>query len=427
MRSSRTPRSSAGLKGRVDRLESLIEAAKVLNSTFDLDSLLKLILHLATRNLNAARGTIYLIDHETKELWSKVLKGGGLVEIRLPLGTGIAGAVAKNGRSVNLRDVRKDKRFDASFDRKSGFRTRTMLCMPMKNRQGKRIGVFQIINKRSGFFTTEDEVFLAAFSEHAALAIENARLYQASIESERVAKELQIAAEIQQRLLPKDLHSVANYELASAAQPCKTIGGDLYDVVPLPDDRCLFTMADVSGKGIPAALLVSTLHASLRAYLQNLTDLRELVSRLNDHICANSPPEQFITFFVAILDLRTHTLTFVNAGHNSPLVLRKAIDEQVELKASGLPLGMMEGMPYEEQRVVLNPGDVMAMYTDGVTEAMDTAGEQYGLDRFLHVLRVGASLPVSEMRDKVLEDVRTFVGSEPPSDDLTLLFAKRLA
>ena len=200
--------TSADKHGEIKRLEALINASKILNSTLDLDKLLALILDLATKNLKAARGTIYLIDAEKKELWSKVLKGKNLVEIRLPLGTGISGHVAKTGRTINLKDAWKDKRFFSGFDLRTGFQTRTMLCMPMRDRRGKIIGVFQIMNKHSGVFAKEDETFLGAFSVHAALAIETARLHKDIVEKERIEKELEIAGAIQRRLLPKELPSL---------------------------------------------------------------------------------------------------------------------------------------------------------------------------------------------------------------------------
>src|SRR3989337_2492685 len=220
----------------VHRLESLIEASKSLNTTLDLDELLKVILDLALKNLGADRGTIYLLDDEKKELWSKVLKGKELVEIRLPLGMGIAGHVAESGKTVNLEDAWKDKRFFSGFDVRTGYVTTTMLCMPMRNREDKVIGVFQMINKKGGVFDLEDERFLRAFSDHVALAIENAYLLQARVEMERVDKEIQIAAEIQNKLLPEKLPSIEGYEIDALAIPCKTIGGDYYDVVPVEDD-----------------------------------------------------------------------------------------------------------------------------------------------------------------------------------------------
>jgi phosphoserine phosphatase RsbU/P len=422
-----TKKTAGEFKLYVHRLESLIDASKHLNTTFDLEKLLSIILHLATKNLNAERGTIYLIDEKTKELWSKVLKGGeGLVEIRLPIGTGISGTVAATGETINLKDASKDSRFYSGFDKRSGFRTKTMLCMPMKNRHDKIIGVFQIINKRKGAFDNEDELFLKAFSEHAALAVENARLYQTSMESERVQKELQIAGEIQQRLLPKEIVPIPHYEIAAVAQPCTSVGGDFYDVITLGNNRYAFVMADVTGKGVPAALMVSTLHASLRAYIQANTDLSELTSKLNNLVYENSPSERFITFFIMILDCEAHSVSYVNAGHNFPYIFRPQSREVVELQASGLPLGMLDNMKYEEKQINLGRHDVLAMYTDGVTEAMDKSKQQYSEERLKQTINNALVSPARTIKDNILEDVRAFVGQEPPSDDLTLLVLKQV-
>ncbi len=417
---------TGAVKTYIQRLESLIDASKHLNTTFDLDKLLSIILHLATSNLNAARGTIYLIDEKTKELWSKVLKGEGLVEIRLPIGTGISGAVAETGETINLKDASKDRRFFSGVDKKSGFRTKTMLCMPMKNRHGKIIGVFQIINKKRGSFDKEDELFLKAFSEHAALAIENARLYQASMESERVHKELQIAGEIQQRLLPKEIVPIPHYEIAAVAQPCATVGGDFYDVMSLGNSRYAFVMADVTGKGVPAALLVSTLHASLRAYLNANTDLADLTAKLNKLVYDNSPAERFITFFIMVLDCDAHTLTYVNAGHNFPYLFHSGSMDVRELPASGLPLGMVDNVRYESGSLSLARDDVLTLYTDGVTEAMDRVQQQYSEDRLKKTILGSLTNPAREIKDRILDDVRAFIGQEPPSDDLTLLVLKQV-
>jgi sigma-B regulation protein RsbU (phosphoserine phosphatase) len=359
-------------------------------------------------------------------LWSKVLKGKELVEIRLPLGTGIAGTVARSGETINLKDAWKDKRFFSGFDLRSGFQTRTMLCMPMKNRKNKIIGVFQIINKRRGVFNRQDEQFLEAFSDHVALAVESAYLHQAIIEKELVEKEIRIAAEIQQKLLPTVIPAVTGYEMDALAIPCKTIGGDYYDIIPVTFGRYVLVIADVSGKGIPAALLVSTLHASLHAYVEARLPLTELVSRLNRIVYRNTPPERFITMFVAEFNPRTHTLTYVNAGHNPPYVVNAASDDLRQLAAGGLPLGMFEDLPYQSETVTLHPGDHVLMYTDGVTEAMNPAMEEYGDVRFLKNVRRSLGLPLRELRESIHGDVHAFTGAEPQSDDLTFLLLRRL-
>ena len=416
---------SDAMRSHIRKLELLIDAAKKLNTTFDLDKLLSIILDHAIKDLNAARGTIYLIDEQKQELWSKVVKGTGLVEIRLPLGTGISGTVAETGRTINLKDATKDKRFYSAIDKKSGYHTKTMLCRPMRNRNGVIIGVFQIINKKRGVFNRDDELYLDAFSEHASLAIENARLYQADLAHARVDKEIQIAAEMQKRLFPKETVQFPMYELSATAQPCAAIGGDSYDIIPLKNGKFALTMADVSGKGIPAALLVSTLHGSLRVYLQYPIELADVVRRLNILVYNNSPVERFITFFIMIVDPVHHHFSYVNAGHNSPLLFRKSGNEVFELAASGLPLGLMEEQQYEVRQMDLQQGDTLIVYTDGVTEAANKKLQQYGEKKLRECVLRNFEGSADTIKECIMRDVRGFIGSSPLSDDLTLMVLKR--
>lgn len=414
-------------KSQIKRLESLINASKILNTTLDLDKLLALILDLAIKNLKAARGTIYLIDHTRQELWSKVLQGKDLVEIRLPIGTGISGHVAKTGKTVNLKDAWKDKRFFSGFDLRTGFQTRTMLCMPMRDRKGKIIGVFQILNKHSGAFAKEDENFLEAFSVHAALAIENARLHQDIVEKEKIEKELEIAGTIQRKLLPKELPKLSGYEIDAVARPTRLVGGDYYDVIPLKNGKTALVIADVSGKGVPAALLVSTLHASLHAYIEAVSDLSHLAARLNGVVHENTEAERYITLFMGILDPGSGSLTYVNAGHCFPFFLRSDDSSISSLAATGLPLGMFEGVSYETGTVALKPSDVLVLYTDGVTEAMNRAFEEYGEDRFRQLMTHSRNQNASAFLGSVVADVDRFVSGEQQSDDLTMMVLKRVS
>jgi sigma-B regulation protein RsbU (phosphoserine phosphatase) len=420
-------KTSAKSANQIRRLQALINASKILNSTLDLDKLLKIILELATKNLKAARGTIYLIDEEKNELWSKVLKGKELVRIRLPIGTGIAGHVAKTGKTVNLTNAWKDKRFFSGFDLRTGFLTKTMLCMPMRDRKGKIIGVFQILNKKGGAFNKQDEYFLEAFSDHAALAIENARLHLAIVEKERIEKEIEIAGTIQRRLLPKEIPALPGYELDAVAQPTKMIGGDYYDIIKLSDGKFALVVADVSGKGVPAALLVSTLHASLHAYIGGTLDLAELVAKLNQVVYANTEPERFITLFIGILDVPQSTFTYVNAGHNFPFVFRPSSNSLSTLGSGGLPLGMFEAVQFQKETITLSQQDTIVLYTDGVTEAMNKSFKEYGEDRLRKRIVEDGEKPAGALKNDIVSDVARFVADEPQSDDLTLMVVKRVA
>ena len=405
------------------RLRALVEASNLLNSSLNLKKVLTVLVDLATKNLDAERGTIYLVDKEKQEIWSQVAKGEETREFRLPIGQGIAGSVAKTGKTVNLKDAYQDKRFDKEFDKKSGFKTKTMLCTPMKDKKGKIVGVFQILNKEKGFFSEDDLSFLSALSIPATLAIENARLHESEIAFQRVERELEVAAEIQRQILPTILPKMEGVQLGAISIPCHAVGGDFYDVYKIDDHRIVMTIADVSGKGIPAALLVSTLHASLHAYRELHYSLVELVTKLSQFIYENSTTEKFITFVICIIDTKTSTLHCVNAGHCFPLLIR-ADGTMEELKNNGFALGMLPDSTYEEETIKLRSGDIITLYTDGISESMNEKHDMYGNLRLSKVLSRYRGFHVNEMRDEILKDVKSFSVNPAQDDDITMVLMK---
>ncbi|MCX6144229.1 MAG: PP2C family protein-serine/threonine phosphatase, partial [Ignavibacteriales bacterium] len=266
-----------------------------------------------------------------------------------------------------------------------------------------------------------------AFSVHAALAIENARLHKDIVEKERIEKELEIAGTIQRRLLPKQLPALTGYEIDAVARPSKNVGGDYYDLIMLSDGKCAFVIADVSGKGVPAALLVSTLHASLHAFIDSAVNLAQLVKRLNVVVHGNTEPERFITLFMAILDPSDGSLTYVNAGHNFPFILRTQQSSIQPLSSTGLPLGMFDGVEFQQETVKLDPSEYLVLYTDGVTEAMNKSFDEYGESRLRQVMIGSSDKSASGFLGGIVSDVEKFVAGEPQSDDLTMLVLKRVS
>jgi sigma-B regulation protein RsbU (phosphoserine phosphatase) len=283
------------------------------------------------------------------------------------------------------------------------------------------------MNKNAGTFSREDETFLEAFSVHAALAIETARLHKDIVEMERIEKELEIAGTIQRRLLPKELPVLAGYEVDAVARPTKLVGGDYYDFISLADGKYALVIADVSGKGIPAALLVSTLHASLHAYIDGISNLASLVGKLNNVVHGDTEPERFITMFIGILDPSGGTITYVNAGHCFPYVVRSKQVSIASLAATGLPVGMFEGVEFEQMTHTLEPGDFLVLYTDGVTEAMNRSFEEYGEMRFRQVMVGYSNQSAGGFLGGIVADVEKFVAGEPQSDDLTMMVVKRVS
>jgi len=408
----------------LSKLERLIEASRVLNSTLDLDKLLDIILETALKIVNGDRGTVYLIDHETQELWSKILKGSEMVTIRLPIGKGIAGYVAATGDTLNITDAYLDPRFNPEIDRKSGYHTDTILCMPMKNKDGKIIGVFQLLNKRNGNFTQDDENFITALSVHAVIALENARLYEEEKALNRMREEVRLAAKIQHDLLPKSIPQIPGYDIAGFSIAAQVVGGDLYDCIPVDAHRAALCLGDVSGKGLPAALLMANVQATLRAQTVTNVPVKECILRSNKLLFQSTSSEKFVTLFYAILDGERHTLTYCNAGHDHP-VLVSGEKQIVRLKTGGIVLGIMDAFPFVEESVSLHPGDALVVYSDGVAEAMNAKEEQFGEERLLDVIRRNHCHGARQLIDDIIAAVKSHTGNHPQYDDMTLLVLRR--
>lgn len=281
---------------------------------------------------------------------------------------------------------------------------------------------------RQGFvpFDETDRLLLDALTRQAHAAIENDYLQKQSLEMETVKKELAIAATIQQRILPESLPEIPGYDLAGKNIPTIEVCGDYFDVVQVDDHKYALIMADVSGKGIPAALLVSSLQASLRVYLENNPGLTELTVRLNKLIYQSTTAEKYLTMSICYLNTKTGEIEAVNAGHNPPLIARN--DQTItKIAAGGIPVGMGDfGLPYEKQDLKIERGESLLMFTDGITEAMDVDEEMYDDDRLETFLLKNRLKPANEFIRELIGDVGKFVGKAPQSDDITALYLKRL-
>ena len=409
----------------IDRLSFLVEASKTLNSTLDLPELIGIILNLATRNTGADRGTVFLIDRETSELWSLVAQGLEQREIRLPMGKGIAGAVAESGEEVNLPDAYADARFDREFDQRFGYRTRSLLCVPIQDRDGKIVGVLQLLNKADGGFTGDDLEFLESLSVHFAMALENARLHRESLERQKMERELTLARGIQQALLPEAPPVVEGLEIAVRHESSLQVGGDYYDFLPISPENLLVVVADVEGKGVASALIMSNLQATLRAVVSHVHSLEGIMFTLNESILAGARSCKFMTLFLGLIHLPTRALHYVNAGHVPPAVLR-AEGEPVTLAAGGLPIGLFPQSRYTRGSLELEAGDILLACTDGITEADNAAGDQFeseGMVKLAVAHRQGAA---QQIVDTVCAQVTEFHRGGIHHDDRVMMAIKVL-
>ncbi|MCB0284452.1 MAG: PP2C family protein-serine/threonine phosphatase [Calditrichaeota bacterium] len=290
--------------------------------------------------------------------------------------------------------------------------------------------IFYLLEKesREGLiaFDATDQLLLDAFARQVHVSLENHYLYEQSLEKERIDKEISLAGDIQKKLIPAELPKIDGYDQCGINIPTKFIGGDYYDCIRLQDGRFMLIMADVSGKGVAAGLLVSTLHASVHAYVDGKFELPGLVQKLNSIIWNSSTLDKYITAFFAVLDPASGELESVNAGHN-PIYILRSNKKLEELKTGGIPLGMMNiPFPYESSKATINPGDHVLLYTDGVTEAMNAEEEEYDDIRSLKKFLVAKnSSAAKDFITNLINDVNDFTGDTPQSDDITALYLTR--
>ncbi|HUP43904.1 MAG TPA: GAF domain-containing SpoIIE family protein phosphatase [Thermoanaerobaculia bacterium] len=407
----------------VERLKTIVEASKLINSSIEPGALLESILSVARNELGVERGTLYFVDQKKGEIWSKIADGLHVTEIRLPIGKGLAGTVAETGEPVILYDAYADPRFDPSQDQRSGFRTRSMLCVPIRNREQRIVGVLQLLNKKNGSFGAHDLEFLAAISEHMAIAMENATLHMAVVEKNRMERELQLGREIQSRLLPSPPIDVFDTQIAAASVPCYEVGGDYYDFIEFADGDLGLALGDVSGKGVSAAMIMSSIQAALRIAAPIEEDLAELMSRLNRLLCRMAGGRKYVTFFFGRYSPETGELHYVNAGHNPPLIVANGRIEEVP--STGKPIGLMPDATYDEGAVLIPKGGTLYLYTDGLNEAADPDENEFGMDRLRELAIRAAADEVSAITPRILTEIAQFERGAHATDDKTIVVVRR--
>ena len=405
------------------KLHFLMEATKALASTLDLAELLGRILEVAKTQAGAERGTLFLVDEKTEEIWSLIAHGLEQREIRLPLGTGIAGYVAQSGEILNIPDAYADPRFNREVDARTGYRTRNILCLPIRNKSGKIIAALQLLNKACGTFTSEDVDFLLTLSEHMALALENAQLHRALLEKERLEREMALARDIQRSLLPEEAPRVPGFDIAVTNEPCYDVGGDYYDFLVLGPNTLLVVIADVEGKGISSAMVMSNLQATLRALVLNLHSLTSFAETLNRSILASTRGGKYLTMFLGLIDIPGKSIEYVNCGHVPPIVIRSE-GSAVDLREGGMVVGLFDDVRYASGQLKFQGGDVLALCTDGITESMDELQDEYGSERLADCIRGAITQTATEIVTAVNADVVTFSRRGTHLDDKVMIAIK---
>jgi len=411
--SEHVQRADFELKYRVWELQSLYDVGLSIAGTLDFDSLADDILLKSVSLLNARNGTLVVRD-ETRE--------GGV------LAKHFGAPLLDAGRLDELPDrVYRCNTPEERIGALVGAPAEKLLLAPIAA-EGRSLGVLVVADKenRAGGiddFTAGDVRILSLFGNQAAIALENARLHRESVEKERMEREIELAASIQKTILPASLPDVPGLRLAGGNRPTRQVGGDYFDVFPLPDGQTAFCVADVSGKGVPAALLVSTVHACLRILLDTgIADLPGFVGRIHRHLLGFSSTRKFVTLFLAVYDPASRRLRFLNAGHNPGLLLTR--DGPTLLASGGPPIGILPQAVYREAAVVLAPGDTLVLYTDGITEAVNAADEEFGMQRLIALALEGLGESPSVLSSRIFGAVSEFTRGVAQYDDQTVLIAR---
>jgi sigma-B regulation protein RsbU (phosphoserine phosphatase) len=410
----------------VEELSVLNDIATAITSTQSLQQIVDLIIQKCVKHLKVEQGAVMLLDEKDQENpFHTIVRKQDTIRDVLPfrLDTQLTGWMIKNKAPLLINDFKTDSRFSWLTDRE--LPVHSLLSVPMMLK-GRMIGVVTVFNKRSDTgFTDDDQRLLAIIAAQSSHVVENARLYQKEQSLLRLQEEMRLATEIQINLLPIHVPQIPGYDIAGKSIPAKEVGGDYFDYIPLDDPALAFCLGDVSGKGIPAALLMANLQATLRG--QSGPDVTPClcVMRSNRLIFQSTDSQKFATLFYGILDSNKHEISYCNAGHDNPIRIRKG-EVTDRLKAGGVVLGFVPEFSFAEEKISMESGDVLVLYSDGITEAMNNKEEEFGESRLIQTISQNREKPSLEIIENILSTVRQHIGAVPQMDDMTLLVIKRL-
>ena len=398
----------------------LLELGTKISVSLDTSQLLEQILDLVFQVVRYDAAGIYLVDRKTQWVNEQAIRGyeqNREEAVRLKVGRGLIGWVAKTGRPVIVPDVLRDDRYV-----KARAETRSEMVAPL--RAGSEvIGAFNLESDEPDAYEPEDLELVMTFASQAAVAIERTRLHAEVLETRRLEEELSIGQRIQKTFLPERDPKVPNFDIAGAYYSSGLVGGDYYDYVRITEGHLGIVVADVSGKGIPAALIMAAFRASLIAEVRNNYAIRTVFAKVNRLLWESIEIDRFVTAIYGVLDLQGRRFTYVNAGHNPGLLYRAATDAFETLDSTGPLLGTLEGATFKERQVEIRPGDILTLYTDGITESMSATNELFGEERLMDVVRSRRAGPAAEIVRAIRETVSAYAGGEP-DDDLTIVLLK---
>lgn len=414
---------------RANQLQTLAQVTRSVVSILDLDTLVSQVVDIIADAFGYYHVQLFVLDPENNRLIFKASSDRTIHELWRRKGRyqlldeGIIGWVARHGRLKNVPDVTRDPLYIPD-DLRLLPDTRSEMAVALKL-EDEVLGVLDVQSDKVNAFGPEDEFILVALADAVALAIANARLYASALEQQRLSTELRVAREIQIGFLPDQLPTLPGYEFAARWEPAREIGGDFYDFIPLQNGRLGLVIADVADKGIPAALYMALSRTTMRLVTARDPSPAEALQRVNAAILDTTYSDLFVTMFYLVIDPRSHLVRYASGGHGLALLVQEK--EIIPLRSKGMALGILPDIYIEERWQGLAPGDVIILYTDGVTDAVNDRMEDYGKERFYRRIRALWGRSADEMAAGIYEDVRAWKGEAPRYDDFTLVIARRVA
>ncbi|HGY54060.1 MAG TPA: GAF domain-containing protein [Caldithrix abyssi] len=413
------------LRTTVTELSVLNDIAIAISSSQSLDKIIDLIVQKCIRYFSVEQAAVLLLEQkDKKDRFRTLVRRADQSRFTLPyrLNDLLTGWMIKNRKPLLINDFENDSRFPCP---ESPIAIHSLLCVPLMLK-GNMTGLICLFNKKdAGLFTEQELRLLSIIASESAQVIENARLLETEKEYLRTREELRMAASIQRELLPKEIPQLPNYEMAAINIPARTVSGDYYDFVLLSENQIAFCLGDVSGKGMPAALLTANLQATLRSQIFLKNPPAKCLAYSNTLLFNNTSAEKFATLFYGVIDTADHTLSFCNAGHDPPYLL-STLGRMRRLKSGGIVLGFLSDFAYSEEDISLEKGDVLFLFSDGVTEAMNPAEKEFSEERLEQVLQELRENSAREIIDTVLSEIRQHMAGANQADDITMVVIKRI-
>lgn len=406
-----------------DALLRILDVSQKLAATYDLMQLLNEVVEAGREVLLADRGSLWMFDAAQKELVLKI--PARVPELRVPADQGLVGECLSQRAIINVTDAYADNRFSQSMDHRTGYRTHSILSIPLMGRMGEPVGVMQLLNKHGGVFEHNDELLAIALAAQCAVALQRTQLTEALLLKERLDEEVSLAREIQMGTLPDKMPNVPGYDLHGQFLPTEQTGGDTFDLVMLKN-QLFMLVGDATGHGFGPALSATQMQAMLRVAFRCGADLAQAYTHVNNQLSEDLPEDRFVTAFMGMLDPLSHTLEYYSGGQGPILFLHAASGQCEWRPPSTFPLGVMEiGSPGEAQTFAFEPGDVLALLSDGIYEYVSDQGAEFGQQRVEQWLLDHHRLPASESGKLLMQLIDEFGAGAAQLDDITAVIVKR--